>query len=114
MKMDFEKRRREVNRMDESKIFPNRHVLVSMVGRETEENVPLEPLILTPPGKIVDNCLLLGFHRHFFCICVPDIISKLKYKKLPVGTTPPRTAKLSPGAISRAEGPGQVSYFYLE
>ena len=41
--------------MDESEIIPNWRVFVSVVGREIEENAPLEPLMLTPPAKIVDN-----------------------------------------------------------
>ena len=36
--------------------------------------------------KIFDNFLPLGFHRKCFCVRVPDIIRKLKNKKLPVGT----------------------------
>ena len=52
--------------MDESEISPNRHVIVSIVGREIEEKVPLKPLILTPPGKIVNNCLPLGLYWQFF------------------------------------------------
>ena len=84
--MNFEERRREADRVDESEIFPNRHVLVSMVGREIEEKVPLKPLTLTPPAKIVDNCLPLGFHWQFFYVRVPNIISKLKNKKLPFRT----------------------------
>ena len=28
--------------------------------------LPFKPLILTPPAKIVDNCLPLGFHPQFF------------------------------------------------
>ena len=67
--------------MDESKIAPNQHVFVSIVGQEIKEKVPLKPLLLMPPAKIVDNCLLLGFHRQFFCVRIPDIISKLKNKK---------------------------------
>ena len=68
----------EVERVDESEIFPNQNVLVSIFGREIEETVPLKPLILTPPAKIVNDCLPLGFHRQFFCVRVPDIIRKLK------------------------------------
>ena len=47
--MNFEKRRRGVDHVDESEIVPNRHVLVFIVSREIEEKVPLKPLILTPP-----------------------------------------------------------------
>ena len=64
--MDFEKRRRGVDHVDESEIVPNRHVLVFIVSQEIEEKVPLKPLIMTPPAKIVNNCLPLGFHRQFF------------------------------------------------
>ena len=64
--MNLEKHRRELNYVDKSKILPHRHDLVSIVGREIKEKVPLKPLILTPPAKIVDNCLPLGFHRQFF------------------------------------------------
>ena len=53
-------------------ILPNRNVIVSIVGREIEEKMPFKPLILTPPAKIVDNCLLLRFRRQFFCVHVPD------------------------------------------
>ena len=70
-----------MERVDESEIVPNWRVFVSVVGREIEEKVPFKPLILTPPAKIIDNCLPLGFHRQFFCVRVPDIISKLKNKK---------------------------------
>ena len=68
--------------MDESEIVPNWHVFFSIVGREIEEKVPFNPLILTPPAKIVDNCLPLQFHKKYFCIHVPDIISKLKNNKV--------------------------------
>ena len=81
--MNFEHPRRGVDHVDESEIVPNRHILVFIVSREIEEKLPLKPLILTPPAKIVDNCLPLGFHPQFFFVYVPDIISKLK-KKLPV------------------------------
>ena len=33
MKMNFEKRRKEVDCMDEFEIVPNQHILVSVVGR---------------------------------------------------------------------------------
>ena len=64
--MNFEKRQRGVDHVYESEIVPNRNVLVFIVSREIEEKVPLKPLILTPPAKIVDNCLPLGFHWQFF------------------------------------------------
>ena len=64
--MNFEKCRREFDHMDESEIFPNRHIFVSIVGQEIEEKVPLKLVILTPPAKIVHNCLPLGFHRQSF------------------------------------------------
>ena len=48
--------------------------------------LPFKPLILTPPAKIVDNCLPLGFYQQFFCVRVPNIISNMKNKKLPAGT----------------------------
>ena len=83
--MNFKNRRREVERVDEPEIVPNWHVFVPIVGQETEENMPLKPLILTPLEKIVDNCLPLGFHPQFFCVRVPDIIVKQK-TKMPVGT----------------------------
>ena len=67
--------------MAEFEIFPNRRVFVSIVGREIEEKVPLKPLILTPPAKIVNSCLPLGFHQQFFFVRVRDIICKLKNKK---------------------------------
>ena len=76
--MNMKNRRREVDHMAESEIFLNRHVFVSIVGQEIEEKVSFKPLILTPPTKIVDNCLLLRLFRHFFSVHVPDIISKLK------------------------------------
>ena len=38
------------------------------------------------PWKIVNNSLALRFCRSFFCVRVPDIISKLHNKKMPVGT----------------------------
>ena len=82
----MKKRWREVERVDESEIVPNQHVSVTIVGREIEEKVPLKPLILTPPAKIVDNCLPPGCYRQFFRVHAPDIISKMKDKKLPVGT----------------------------
>ena len=77
MKINFKNFWQEVERVDESEIVPNRRVVVSVVSQEIEEKVPLKPLILTPPGKIVNNCLPLGFHWQFFCVHVPDIISKL-------------------------------------
>ena len=46
--MNFEKRRRDVDRVDESEIVPNRHVFVSIVGREIEEKVPLKPPTTSP------------------------------------------------------------------
>ena len=46
--MNFEKRRREVDRVDESKIFPNMHVFISIVGQEIEEKVPLEQPVTSP------------------------------------------------------------------
>ena len=64
--MNSEKRRRGVDHVDESEIVTNRHVLVFIVSREIEEKVPLKPLILTTPAKIVDNCLPLRFHWQFF------------------------------------------------
>ena len=66
--------------MDESEIVPNHHLFVSIVGQETKEKVPFNPLIPTPPAKIVDNCLLLQFCRQFFCVHVPGIISETKNK----------------------------------
>ena len=70
-----------MERVDESEIGLNRNVFVSIVGQDIKEKVPLKPLILTPPEKIVINCLLLGFHRQFFCVRVPEIIRKLENKK---------------------------------
>ena len=64
--MNFKNAGGGVDHMDESEIVLNRHVLVFIVSREIEEKVPLKPLIMTPPAKIVDNCLPLGFHRNFF------------------------------------------------
>ena len=69
--IDFKKRRRGVDHVNEFEIVPNRHVLVFIVSREIEEKVPLKLLILTPPAKIVDNCLPLGFHRQFFLCMRP-------------------------------------------
>ena len=46
--MNFEKRRREVDRVDESEIVPNRQVFVSIVGQEIEEKVPLKPPATSP------------------------------------------------------------------
>ena len=34
-----------------------------------------------PPANIANNCLPLGFHQKFFCLHVPDIISKMKHKR---------------------------------
>ena len=65
-KENSKKIRREVDHVEESEIVPNRYVLVFIASREIEEKVPLKPLILRPPAKIVDNCLALGFHRQFF------------------------------------------------
>ena len=72
--MDLRNSWREVEHVDESEISPNRNVFVSIDGREIEEKVPLKPLILTPPAKIVDNCLPLGFHRQYFFVRVSDIV----------------------------------------
>ena len=41
--MNSEKRRREVDRVDESEIVLNWHVFISIAGREIEEKVPLKP-----------------------------------------------------------------------
>ena len=64
-----------MERVDESEIVLNRHVFVSIVGREIKEKVSLKPLILRPPSKIVDICLPLGFHRQCFSEIIPDIIN---------------------------------------
>ena len=37
--MNFENFRQEVERVAESEIVPNRHIFLSIVGREIEENV---------------------------------------------------------------------------
>ena len=66
---------------NKNEISPNWHVLVSIFGQGIEEKVSLKPLILTPPAKIADHYLLLGFHRQFFGVRVPDIISKPKKQK---------------------------------
>ena len=42
--------------------------------------LPFKPIILTPPENIVDNSLLLGCHRQFFCVRAPDIIINMKNK----------------------------------
>ena len=41
--------------MDESEIFLNRHVLVSIVGLEIEEKAPLKPLATSP---LTISCVL--------------------------------------------------------
>ena len=48
MKMNFEKRRREIDCVDESEIVLNRHFLVSILDREFKENVPLKPPATSP------------------------------------------------------------------
>ena len=48
---------------------------------ESPTLLPFEPLILTPRGKIVDDCLPLRFCRQFFFVHVPDIIGKMNSKK---------------------------------
>ena len=48
--------------------------------RESSTLFPYKTLILTPPAKIVNNSLPLKFCWQFFCIRVPDIISKLNQK----------------------------------
>ena len=40
--------RREVECVDESEIFSNRHVFISIVGQEIEERVPFKPLATSP------------------------------------------------------------------
>ena len=45
-KMNFEKLWQEVKRMDESEIFPNRRVFVSIVGRYIEEKVEKYSIVL--------------------------------------------------------------------
>ena len=47
-KMTFKKCWREVNRADETEIVLNQQVFASIVGRETEEKVPLKPLETSP------------------------------------------------------------------
>ena len=64
--MDFKKRRRGVDHMDESEIVPNRHVLVFIVSREIEEKVPLKPLILMPPEKSSTITFRWDFIGSFF------------------------------------------------
>ena len=66
--------------MDECEIFPNWSVLISIVGRESEEKVTLKPLILTPLRKSPTIALHWDFIGSSFCIRVLDIISKLKKK----------------------------------
>ena len=39
-KKNFKRSRQENDRVDKSEIVPGRHVFVSFVGREIEENVP--------------------------------------------------------------------------
>ena len=53
--MNFEKLRREVNRMDESEIVPNWRVFVSIVGREIEERLLLKPPATSP---LTISCVL--------------------------------------------------------
>ena len=64
--MNFEKRPRGVNHVDEPEIVPNRHVLVFIVSREIEEKVPLKPLILTPPAKLSTIAFCWDFIGSFF------------------------------------------------
>ena len=64
--MNSEKRQWGVDHVDKSEIVPNRHVLFFIVSREIAENVPLKPLILTPPAKIVDILFRLAV---FFSVC---------------------------------------------
>ena len=70
-----------MERVDESEIVPNVQVLVSIVGQEMEEKVPPKPLILTPPEKSLTTAFCWDLTGSFFCVRVPDIISKLKNKK---------------------------------
>ena len=69
--MNLEKLPREVERVDEYEIVPNRHVFVFIVGQEIEEKVPLKPLIETSLAKIVENFPPLGFHQQFFLRTCP-------------------------------------------
>ena len=67
------------------------HFLLAIFGihlRCTEFSTlfPFEPLILTPPAKIVDNCLPLQFCPRFFPYALLTSLAIWKTKKLPVGT----------------------------
>ena len=65
-KLISKNRQQEVERVDESEIFPTRQIFVSTVIQEIEENVLLNSLILTPPTKTVNNCIHLDFIAVFF------------------------------------------------
>ena len=52
---------------------------------ESPTLLPFKLLILTPPAKIVDNCLPLRFRRQFFAYAFLTS-SEIRKKKLPVGT----------------------------
>ena len=48
MKMNYKKNRWGVERVDESKIAPNRHVFVFIVDREIKEKVPFKSMATSP------------------------------------------------------------------
>ena len=54
--MNFEIRRREVERVDEPQLSPSRNVFVSIVGREIEEKV--------------EKYIVLLFHYHLYKIII--------------------------------------------
>ena len=79
--MNFEKRQREADCVDESEIVLNQHVLVSMVCQEIGKKVPLKMLKLTLPAiNLLITTFRWDFIGSFFCVRVPGIISKPKNK----------------------------------
>ena len=73
--------RREVERVAESEIGPNRHIFVSIVGREIGEKVPFNRSYWHPLRKSSTIAFRCNFVSSFFGVHVPDITSKLNNNK---------------------------------
>ena len=94
--MNFENRRQEVERVDESEIAPNRHVPVSIVGQKIEEKAPFK--LTATSNKL--TCALQDA-PHIACDnqlleinALRQAIQCLKTSNIPPHAKPPRAKPL--------------------